>query len=88
MSASAPATSANIRSHHTPGLPPTGLYLALVLLPYAAPNTPGPKPWFYALHVPNQGYGIFSSWDSCAMHGALGGPSAAHKKFRSLEDVK
>jgi hypothetical protein len=34
---------------------------------------PGPQPWFFALHVPGHGYGVFSDWDLSAAHGAVGG---------------
>ena len=39
---------------------------------------------FYSLHVPGRGYGVFTSWEACAAHGALGGSRARHKKHASL----
>ena len=48
---------------------------------------PGPQPWYFALHVPGQGYGVFSDWDLSAAHGAVGGKQNFNKKFRSFEEA-
>eukprot|EP00962_Isochrysis_galbana_P050183 scaffold21598_cov107-Isochrysis_galbana.AAC.4 len=65
-----------------------GWSLALALLPTASA---APQPWYYALHVPKRGYAVFTSWDLCSGHGAIGGSGAIHnhnhKKFRSLDDA-
>ena len=39
-----------------------------------------PKPWCYALYVPGSGWGVFSTWDLCAAHGAIGGSRARHSE--------
>ena len=46
-----------------------------------------PKPWYYALYVPGSGWGVFSTWDLCAAHGAIGGSRARHKKYRSIQEA-
>ena len=48
---------------------------------------PGPQPWYFALHVPGQGYGVFSDWDLSAACGAVGGKQNFNKKFRSFEEA-
>ena len=48
---------------------------------------PGPQPWYFALHVPGQGYGVFSDWDLSAACGAVGGRQNFNKKFRSFEEA-
>ena len=39
------------------------------------------EPPVYALYIPRLGRGIFSCWDLCAAHGAIGGSGAIHKKY-------
>ena len=46
-----------------------------------------PKPWYYALYVPGSGWGVFSTWDLCAAHGAIGGSRARHKKYRNIQEA-
>ena len=46
-----------------------------------------PKPWYYALYVPGSGWGVFSTWDLCAAHGAIGGSRARHKKYRDIQEA-
>ena len=46
-----------------------------------------PKPWYYALYVPGSGWGVFSTWDLCAAHGAVGGSRARHKKYRDIQEA-
>ena len=41
-----------------------------------------PKPWYYALYVPGSGWGVFSTWDLCAAHGAI-----AHRWFAAFPTV-
>jgi len=53
-----------------------GWSLALAFLPVISAV---PQPWYYALHVHKRGYAVFSSWDLCSGHGAIGGSGAIHK---------
>ena len=59
------------------------------VVPAGGAGKGGPKPWYYALHVPGRrgGYGVFSDYDLAASHGAQGGKGNFNKKFRDFAEA-